>query len=150
MNRNSGFDEVCKEKEVIVGYNNQPGEFMVSNITGEMVKTPVEPIVGIANVCHEWEIQDAFFKYNNITPHWINANYSWGSLDETTGMWTGAVGLIQRDEVDYAIYGFGATYGRSTVAAFAPGNIYNPPHWLTRYPLELSPAWNLFGLFTIV
>ena len=148
VNRNLGFDDVCKEKQVVVAHNNEPSDFEVSNITGEMVKYPVEPYVIHGNVAREWEIQEAFFKYNNITPHWINANYTWGTLNVTTGQWSGAVGLIQRDEADYAIHAFSGTYGRSKVAAFSPGTFYNPMHWLTRYPLELSPTWNLFGLFT--
>ena len=100
------------------------------------------------NVANEWETQAAFFKYNNITPKWFNANYTWGTLNETTGEWSGAVGMIQRDEVDYALWGFGGTYGRSKVAAFSPGIEYSPYYWLTRYPQELPPTWNLLGLFT--
>ena len=61
---------------------------------------------------------------------------------------SGAVGLIQRDEADYAICCFAGTYARSKVAAFSPGIDHQPLHWLTRYPRELSPIWNLFGLFT--
>ena len=148
VNRNSGFDDVCKGKQVYVAYNNELYTFEVSNITGEMVEYPVEPYVNYWYVAYEWEIQKAFFKYNNITPHWINANYTWGSLNVTTGQWSGAVGLIQRDEADYAIWGFAGTYARSKVAAFSPGILYGPKYWLTRYPLELSPTWNLFGLFT--
>ena len=71
-------------------------------------------------------------------------------LNETTGQWNGAVGVIQRVEADYAIAGFAGTYGRSKVAAFSPGVEYAPYHWLTRYPQELTPMWNLFGLFTKV
>ena len=100
------------------------------------------------SIAREPEIQAAFFKYNNITPHWIYCNQTWGSLDYTTGQWSGAVGLIQRDEVDYAIFAFKGTYPRSKVAAFSPGTKYHPYRWLTRYPRELSPIWNLFGLFT--
>ena len=148
VNSNLVFGEVCKEKHVIVAYNNEETVFEVSNITGEMVKYPVEPYVRYVSVAHNWEIQAAFFKYNNITPHWINANYTWGSLNYTTGQWSGAVGLIQRDEADYAIWGFAGTYPRSEVAAFSPGTSYAPYHWLTRYPLELSPIWNLLSLFT--
>ena len=99
------------------------------------------------NVAFEWEIQSAFFETNNIKPTWLNANYNWGTLNYTTGQWSGATGMIQRDEADYAIAFFATTYGRSTVAAFAPAN-YMPLHWLTRYPLELPPTWNLLGLFT--
>ena len=148
VNRNLGFGEVCIEKHVLVAYNNDNPWFEVSNITGEMVRYPEWRIVYYVNVAWEWEIQAAFFKYNNITPHWINANYTWGLLDNTTNHWSGAVGLIERDEADYAIAGFAGTYGRSKVAAFSPGTDYQPQHWLTRYPLELTPMWNLLGLFT--
>ena len=81
VNRNLGYDDVCREKYVYVAYNNEPWTFEVSNITGEMVRYPVEPYVKYWPVAWEWEIQAAFFKYNNITPHWINANYTWGSLN---------------------------------------------------------------------
>ena len=73
-------------------------------------------------------------------PKWINANYSWGTLDETTGQANGAVGLIQRDVADYAIWGFAGTHPRSKVVVFSPGISYVPYYWLTRYPLELSPT----------
>ena len=148
VNKNLGFDDVCKEKHVFVAYNNDPLSFEVSNITGEMVKYPVKPYVNYFATAWEWETQAAFFKYNNITPHWINANFTWGTLNETTGQWNGAVGLIQRDEADYAIAGFTGTYSRSKVAAFSPGRVFKPDGWLTRYPQELSPTWNLLGLFT--
>ena len=151
VNRNSGFGEVCREKHVVVAYNNEWRVFEVSNITGEMVTTglySVNPVVAYWSIPYEWEIQAAFFKYNNITPHWINCNYTWGTLNDTTGQWSGAVGLIQRDEADYAIWGFTVTHPMSKVVAFSPGTDYTPNHWLTRYPMELTPMWNLFGLFT--
>ena len=148
VNRNLGFDEVCKEKHVYIAYNNEPGMFEVNSTTGEMVRYQEWRIVSYWNVAWEWEIQAAFFKYNNITPHWINANYSWGTLNYTTGQWDGAVGLIQRDEADYAIWGYIATYDVAMVGDFFPGTDYRPHHYLTRYPLEFPPTWNLLGLFT--
>ena len=148
--KNLGFDDVCKEKHVYVAYNNEPWIFEVSNVTGEMVKYPVLPYVTYVPVAYEWEQQAAFFKYNNITPQWINANYTWGTLNYTTGQWSGAVGMIQRDEADYAICCFAGTHPRSKVAAFSPGLGFGPYYWLTRYPLELPPTWNLLGLFTKV
>ena len=148
VNWNLGFDNVCKEKHVIVAYNNEVRFFEVSNITGEMVEYPVTPYVSYARMAYEYEIQAAFFETNNIKPTWLNANYTWGTLNYTTGQWSGAVGMIQRDEADYALYGFAGTYARSKVAAFSPGIEYQPFHWLTRYPLELPPTWNLLGLFT--
>ena len=167
VNRNLGFDDVCKEKYVIVAYNNEGPTFKVSNITGsargsddvtgekmditvskgEMVEYPLRGFVNYYNLAHEWEIQAAFFATNNIKPIWLNANYSWGWLNDTTGLWSGACGMIQRDEADYAIWGFSHTYARSKIAAFSATN-YRPMHWLTRYPKELAPTWNLFGLFT--
>ena len=148
VNGNLGFDDVCKEKHVYVAHNNELEVFEVSNITGEMVRYPVYPVVSYWSIAWEWEIQAAFFKYNNITPHWINANYTWGTLNYTTGQWSGAVGLIQRDEADYAIWGYIAEYTKAKVAAFSPGTDYIPNHYLTRYPLEFPPTWNLLGLFT--
>ena len=149
VNRNLGFDDICVEKHVYIAYNNDPPDiFLVSNITGEMVKFPVKTYVSHNPVSYEWEIQEAFFKYNNITPHWINCNYTWGWIDNVTNQWTGAVGLIERDEADYAICCFGGSHGRSMVAAFSPATSYMPYYWLTRYPLELPPTWNLLGLFT--
>ena len=147
VNWNLGFDDVCKEKHVHVAYNNEPEWFEVSNITGEMVEYPVSPYMRYVSLAQEWEIQAAFFETNNIEPQWLNANWTWGTLNETTGLADGAVGMIHRDEADYAIWGFSGTYDRSKVASFTQVD-YSPIHWLTRYPLELSPTWNLFGLFT--
>ena len=113
-----------------------------------MVEYPVKPYIWYLSMTHEWEIQKAFFETNSIEPTWLNAKYTWGILNYTTGQWSGAVGMIQRDKADYAIFGFAGTYERSKVAAFSPGMNYVPLHWLTRYPLELPPTWNLVGLFT--
>ena len=49
VNRNLGFDDVCKEKHVYVAYNNEPEVFGVINITWEMVKFPVQPFVTYNN-----------------------------------------------------------------------------------------------------
>ena len=148
VNWNLGSNDVCKEKHVYIAYNNEAEFFEVSNITGEMVEYPVVPYVNYHNVAWEWELQAAFFETYNIEPTWLNANYTWGTLNYTTGQWSGACGMIQRDEADYAIFSFSGTYARSKVSAFSPGIHYIPKHWLTRYPLELSPTWNLLGLFT--
>ena len=151
VNGNLGFGKVCKEKYVYVAYNNYQTVFEVSNITGEMVEYPVQPFMSVSvPIALEWEAQAAFFKNNDITPHWIFANQTWGWLDNVTNQWTGAVGLIERDEADYAMWGFAGTYARSKVAAFSPGIKDGSQHWLTRYPLRLTPMWNLIGLFTKV
>ena len=150
VNWNLGFDDVCKEKQVYVAYNNDPPWFEVSDVTGKMLETPVNPVVRYFSMAWEWEVQAAFFKYNNIKPKWLNCYFTWGTLNATTGQWSGAAGKIQKDEADYAVFGFATTYPRSKVASFSPGIYYFPRHWLTRYPQELSPTWNLLGLFTVV
>ena len=106
------------------------------------------PVVSYSNLAREWEIQAVFFETNNINPLWVNANYTWGWLDNITDTWTGATGMIQSDDADYAIFGFSITYARSKVTGFSAGTYYAPFHWLTRYPQELSPTWNLLRLFT--
>ena len=44
LNRNLGFVNVCKEKHVYVAYNNEPEDFEINNVTGEMVRHPVRPV----------------------------------------------------------------------------------------------------------
>ena len=147
VNKNLGFDDLCREKHVFVAYNNQAGTFVISNITGDMVRYPYDNVISFQNIVYEWEIQDAFFETNNIKPTWINCNWTWGTLNETTGQVTGATGMIHSDEADYALWGFALTYPRSKVAGLLPVE-FMPYHWITRYPQELSPTWNLLGLFT--
>ena len=60
VNSNLGFDDICVEKQVFAAYNRVRYIFEVSNITGEMVRYPVEPVVSYFNVAHEWETQAAF------------------------------------------------------------------------------------------
>ena len=160
---------MCKGKVVCIAHNNEPNMFEVSKRTGpmefempdvkgvlhtldaskgEMVRYPVWPELKYWSMAWEWEMHEAFFKTNNIKPIWLNCNYTWGTLNYTTGQWSGAVGMIQRDEADYAIFDFGFTYTRSKVAAFAPGVAHAARYWFTRYPLERPPTWNLLGLFT--
>ena len=145
VNRNLGLGDVCKEKHVFVAYNNDLSKIII--LRGKMLEYPVKPYMTYSSMAWEREIQAEFFAYNNIKPVWLNGNFNWGTLNETTGQWDGTTGMIQRDEADYAIWGFSGTYARSKVAAISATN-YRPLHWLTRYPLELPPTWNLLGLFT--
>ena len=148
VNWNLGFNDVCKKKHVIVAYNNYPPWFEVSSITGKMVKYPVAPYVRFGSIAQEWEIQEAFFETNDIQPTWLNCNYTYGTLNYTTGQWSGDVGMIQRDEADYVIFIYGVRWELSKVSSFSQGVSHLPQYWLSRYPLELSPTWNLVGLFT--
>ena len=74
VNWNLSFDDVCKEKQVNIAYNNDPPYFEIDKVTGEMVKYPTY-FLGHGNIPWEWELQAAFFKYNNIKAKWFNCNY---------------------------------------------------------------------------
>ena len=51
--------------------------------------------VGVySNIPFNGEIIDKFIKNHNIIVKWINCNYSYGSYDDETGKWTGAVGQV--------------------------------------------------------
>ena len=143
-------DELCGKTHAYIAYNNLAKQFEVSDLTGEMLKYNFTHETGGSKISWEWEIQEAFFESNNIKPHWYNCNFTWGRLNHSTGKWNGGVGMIQRDEVDYAIFDYAGTYGRSKIASIAPGQDHKTHHWLTRYPKQLSPTWNLLGLLTKV
>ena len=146
VNRNLSFGDVCKEKHVHVAYNNHVFFYFNESI-GEMIKFPVEPYVRYMSIAFQWEIQEAFFASYNIKPTWLYANQIRSKLNYTTGQWSGIIGMIQRDEADYALGINTAAYDRSEVVAFSITK-YIPMYWFTRYPRELTPTWNLFGLFT--
>ena len=146
---NLGVEEVCHEKYVNIAFNNRNNDMLVSTKSGEMIRQSLNIELRGGNVAQEWEMQDMFFNNNNIKPRWSNCNSTWGILNETTGKWSGAVGVIQRDEADYAISVFAVSHLRSQVGAFSPTH-FSPRNWVTKSPEELSPTWNLFGLFTKV
>ena len=146
VNRNLAFDHVCKEKQVIYAVKNQPYVFEVSE-TGKLVEYPIRPYLGFFSIAWDWELEAAFFELHNIKPKFVLCD-TWGILNYTTGQWTAAVGMIQRDEADVATCCFTVTHPRSKVAEFTPGINYFELYWFTRYPRQLSPTWNLLGLFT--
>ena len=47
-----------------------------------------------SNIAFNYEILSSFFENYNITPTWINCNYTWGWFDEETGNWTGCLGKV--------------------------------------------------------
>ena len=140
------FDRVCKEKQAVYAVKSQPFVFEVSE-TGKLVEYPVRPYLGFFSIAWDWELEAAFFELHNIKPKFVLCD-TWGILNYTTGQWTAAVGMIQRDEADVATCCFTATHSRSKVAEFTPGINYFELYWFTRYPRQLSPTWNLLGLFT--
>ena len=39
-------------------------------------------------------ILQTFFEKQNLTPSWTDCDYVWGGFNETTGLWTGALGEV--------------------------------------------------------
>ena len=156
VNWNLGFDKVCKDKQVSIAYgawagiyvnwdydNNRPFEDHLLAVQPRLMVL-AEPY----NVAYEEEIHAAFFKRNNIRPQWHWTNVKVSTLNEKTGQWSGAIGLVQRDEVDYAVGSFFPTYTTSKVVTFSAAKTYSPIYLFSRKPRELSSTWNLIGLFT--
>ena len=132
-----GFDQVCKEKFVSICARIIPGRFDVEKDSGKVIKYPIKPFVGFNPVALEWEIQDVFFKVHNIKPTFYTCT-------EVGSYWR-----IFYDRMEYALYGFGHSWAGSRLASYTPPTQYLKNYWLTRYPRELSPTWNLLGLFTM-
>ena len=57
-------------------------------------KNPAKIIEGgYTHIPYDFEILEKFFKNKNI--NWIQSFYDWGSYDECTERWTGAVGKVK-------------------------------------------------------
>ena len=55
---------------------------------------------------------------------------------------------IETDEADIITpRDYGCYHGRGTVAGCAPGSLYLPYYWYSRYPRKISPTWNLVNIF---
>ena len=89
------YFDVCKVSDsVTIAYNNVPGYFIVNHETQTMVKNSVVPVNGATYVPWDWEIIQPFLDHYSLTPTWIDCHFTWGWLDEETGTWTGAVGMV--------------------------------------------------------
>ena len=93
------YYDVCKVADSVnIAYNERPVMFEVEkdDETMTMVETPaVMPVEGwYSFIPYDWEIIKAFLDQHNLTPIWIDCEQDWGVLDEETGTWTGAVGMV--------------------------------------------------------
>ena len=91
------YYDVCKVSvgKVTIAYNTDPGWFEVDHETQTVVEYPVRPVKGISSyIAWDWELIKPFLYHYNLTPTWIDCNFTWGMLDKETGTWTGAVGKV--------------------------------------------------------
>ena len=145
--------EMCGRTIVRMAYNQDPGYFELDKDM-KMVKLSTSD-----------KILESFFSSENLTPVWENANYTWGWLDEETGRWTGAVGLVSLgssyvcpnnnkypqvgyDKADFGVDWFACSHARSTVVLCSQPLYYNVMRWISRAPRPLTPTFNLVRIFT--
>ena len=83
---NKEYKHICQEPQhyAMIAHNNAPHHFEI-DIKGNMVEYPLRPQTGLTSISHNYEILKPFFENYNITPTWINCNYTWGWFDEETG-----------------------------------------------------------------
>ena len=114
VNRNLKYKDVCSVAEldsepeyhnINIAYNQYPPYFYYYGNLNKMTEfprssTPPEKNKRLSKshttIAYSWEILKLFFKHNNIVPNWINCYRNWGSVDEETGKWTGAVGKVKK------------------------------------------------------
>ena len=82
--------EVCRDRFVRVAFNQYPGVFEVNNETNTMIEYPVDG----SGLSWHWEILSSFFAINELTPIFNDCNFTWGWLDYDTGLWNGAVAMV--------------------------------------------------------
>jgi hypothetical protein len=87
---NRPIGEVCMDRLVRVAFNQYPDIFEVDMENNEkMVEYPLDP-----GGAWNYEILSSFFTSYGLTPNFLDCNDTWGSFNETTGEWTGAVALV--------------------------------------------------------
>ena len=91
---NREIAEVCREQFVTVAFNQYPGYIEVDTETNTMVEYSTPTYEGEVIPAWTWEILSSFFAINKLTPIFNDCNYTWGWLDEDTGLWNGAVAMV--------------------------------------------------------
>ena len=92
---NGAVSVVCKDRPIRMAFNTYEGIFEIDvNNSNSMVEYPWWHGLGLGPYAQE--ILSSFFKYNNLTPTWQDCNNNWGTFDEVTGLWTGAVARVSR------------------------------------------------------
>ena len=90
--------EVCAEKrEVRIAFNQNPGTLEVDNVTNTVVEYDFSDKWSHeeAYVAQDWEILSSFFQTYNLSPVFYDCNETWGWFNEDTGLWNGAVAMVE-------------------------------------------------------
>ena len=87
---NRQIAEVCKDRFVRVAFNQDHGLIEVNTENNTMIEYPSKP----GEYAHQWEILSSFFANKRLTPIFTDCNFTWGWLDEDTGLWNSAVAMV--------------------------------------------------------
>ena len=100
VSKNVEYKSICTEKFLIqIAYNNNGNLFGIRIINGKTYWL-VQPILHgtwngvISSITRDYEILYMFRKNYNVYVGLTNCNYTWGTYDDETGKWTGAVGQV--------------------------------------------------------
>ena len=85
-----------------IAHNNEYDFFEIDEENGGaygMVEYPIYVAYGFgfswgSNIAWEWEQLGTFLDQYKVVPTWIDCNYTWGWLEEETGLWTGLIGAV--------------------------------------------------------
>ena len=150
VNVNKGFTELCQKRHVHIAYSAENDQIAINGKTGRIEESPSDHELGFSRISLPWEILKSFVENNNITPHWVGVGWNIGSLNRSTGKWSGGLGMIQNDKIDILSVDVFDSFDSTLIAKTGH---YSPPirhlkfHWFTRWPQVLSPTWNLLYLF---
>ena len=99
VSKNVEYKSICTEKFLIqIAYNNNRA-FRIEYINGRYIwftTTSHGQYVGLSSsITKDYEILLMFLKHYNTYVGLTNCNYTWGTYDDETGKWTGAVGQVK-------------------------------------------------------
>ena len=83
--------EICPRPFIRMAYNNYRGVFGLDE-DNKMVEYPWNH--HFPNGFHAQPILQSFFDKHNLIPSWTDCKEIWGGLNETTGLWNGALGEV--------------------------------------------------------
>ena len=87
---NQGFKNVCPSEKVRIAYNDY-GEIFQLDDSEKMVEYPYPSSISDIRPV---EIMSSFLASQNLKPEWTNCNGDYGSLNMSTGRWTGAIAEV--------------------------------------------------------
>lgn len=96
------YKDICYELNYVrIAFNAEKEIFGLKKTTDgftDLIRYPHskrETISAWSNIYWEYEMMDPFFERWNIIPIYSDMNFTWGWLDDETGLWTGGTGAVR-------------------------------------------------------